>query len=91
MFEQKHYDDWKNFIRKVCSDYIQENIKQIGGDKIAEIDEAKFEMSITKGVCVSLCNRWQKNRFFTTVEKRTKDNLLKHVNYWILPGSTIVL
>ena len=91
--------DWYNFMREVCSQYVDDQLAQIGGPgKVVEIDESVF--------CKTKYNRgrrrehqWvfggvergnSKKCFFVLVQDRSRHTLIPIIQQYIAPGTTIV-
>ncbi|GFT39876.1 mitotic-spindle organizing protein 2A [Trichonephila clavipes] len=90
--------DWYMFCREVCMLACVKESEKLGGvGEIVEIDESLFgKMKYGKGRRVN--GKWvfggvqsESNKcFFRVVESRTKEELLKVIHEWILPGTTII-
>ena len=91
--------DWNNFMREICSNYVQDHLAPIGGrGKIVEIDESLFFKTKynrgrrrEKNWVFGGCERGNsKNCFFVCVENRNRHTLIPLIKKHILPGSVIV-
>jgi len=90
--------DWYNFCREVCCTILEDCSGKIGGvGHIVEIDESKFGKrkyhrgKRVDGVWVfGGIDRETKACFFSCVEDRKADTLVKLIKDNILPGTTII-
>ncbi|GFX99018.1 mitotic-spindle organizing protein 2A [Trichonephila clavipes] len=90
--------DWYMFCREVCMiACVKESAKLGGVGEIVEIDESLFgKMKYGKGRRGNVkwvfggVQRESKKCFFRVVQSRTKEELLKIIHEWILPGTTII-
>lgn len=90
--------NWSSYCREVCLFWAKKNSQKLGGaNKIVEIDEAKFgKRKYNRGRIVE--GQWvfggfergSKKVFLVAVEKRDTETLLKIIQEWILPGTTII-
>lgn len=89
---------WRRFCREVCVLDCIKNGDAVGGDgKVVEIEESAFGMRMFhRGKKVD--GRWvlggverESNKcFFEVVPRRTKRDLLKVLETYVLPGTTVV-
>ncbi|XP_044747204.1 uncharacterized protein LOC123308550 [Coccinella septempunctata] len=93
--------DWFSLYQEVVADYIVRCSQSIGGvGKIVEIDEAKLGEGKHNHGCLSH-GQWviggveRKNRgkgkvFLVTVEDRSPDTLIRVIERFVKPGTTII-
>lgn len=90
--------DWDMFCLELCEVTIFENCEKLGGPrKVVQIDESKIgKRKYHRGHVVE--GQWvfggieedSRKCFIVTVENRSEETLVKHIQEWIEPGTTIV-
>lgn len=95
--------DWCNFLREVCTQYIEQNPIQLGGvdetwtPKEVEIDESHFyprkyhRGTVRRSHWVfGAIERGSKNCLLIEVPDRKRETLVPIIRQWILPGTRII-
>lgn len=93
--------DWYNYCREVCMCILEKDSEPIGGKEfIVEIDESNFgKRKYHKGRHVErqwvfwflvALKEYSKKCFFSTVEDRSKNTLLKLIQENIKAGTTVI-